>query len=65
MVRESEALFREPIEPRCLNDLLAVAAEIPVAEVVGDDVDEVGLLERVSGRSRVSVSGAEGGREGE
>jgi hypothetical protein len=40
-LREAHALGGELVEVRRLNQLLPVAAEFPIAEIVGEDEDDV------------------------
>ena len=42
-LREPHALVRERVEVRCLDDGMAVAGEVAIAEVVGEEEDEVRL----------------------
>ena len=42
-MREPHALVRERVEVRCLDDGMAVAGEVAIAEVVGEEEDEVRL----------------------
>ena len=51
VVRETHALGRHPVEIRRSDYLLAVAAQIAVSQVVGQDVDDVGATAGIrSGR---------------
>jgi hypothetical protein len=43
VLREAQALSRETINVRRLDLLLTIAAKVTVAEVVGEDEDDVGL----------------------
>ncbi len=48
-VGEAEALGREAVDARRADELLAVGAHVSVAEVVGDDEDDVGARGRRGG----------------
>ena len=54
-VGEPHALAREPVDVRRFDFRRAVATDIPVAEVVGEDDDDVGL-----GRLKVRRRGGGG-----
>ena len=41
-LREAQALRRQPVDVRCGDLLLPVAPEVAVAEIVGEDEDDVG-----------------------
>ena len=45
-VGEAAALAREPVEVRRLRVLRAVAAEVAVADVVGEDEDDIRPIDR-------------------
>ena len=42
MLGEADALLRHAIEAGRADEFLAVAAEVTVAEIVGEEIDDVG-----------------------
>ena len=44
MLRETCSLTGELIQPRCFGNWMSVATEVSIAEVVGQDKDNIGLL---------------------
>ena len=52
-LRKSHALLGHLIQARCLDRLLPVAAKISVAQIIGHDEDDVGLVLRGLGRGRL------------
>ena len=50
MRRKLQALLREPIDVRCLKFFLTVTRQIAVAQIVGKNVNDIGLPRRVSRR---------------
>ena len=57
-LRQPHALLRERVEVRRLDDRMAVAREVAVAEVVGEEEDEVGLRgERKTGKEERRENG--------
>ena len=59
MLREPQTLRAQPIDVRRLDLLLSVAAELTVAEVVGQDVHDIGLAPTLSRLRRQGDGDAE------
>lgn len=44
MLGEADSLGSHAVEVGCFDDLLTVASEVTVAEIIGENIDDVGLL---------------------
>ena len=62
MLSEAHSLLRHAIEPRRADKFLAVTAEVAVAEIVSEEIDDIGFgcLGKRAGGQRQHAPGDEG-----
>lgn len=66
MLREAHSLLRHAIEPRRADKFLAVTAEVAVAEIVSEEINDIGFgcLGKRAGGQRQHAPGDEEKRKG-